>query len=211
MRKAVSSVGALVLSLLLIPSVISATDQELRWRIGSEFTYVNIIEDQETESIMTVQKPEDVEGHLCWKVEVSYQDDIAYTWYDKDSMGVWKTSSKFMGMAMDSIWGPQPGNKILPIGDRSYDTKVKVEIGGEQIGEYVVHFEIVNRGLEEITVPAGTFSAYHLVIEQTADVEGQPTTSIMEFWYSTEVSNMVKSIVEVMGSIATTALKSYVL
>ena len=206
MEKAI--VGIFVLSLLLVPSLLPATSQEPDWRIGSKFTYVQTGGNQSVETTRTVQKSELVNNHWCWKVEVKAQDAVSYTWYDKDTLGVWKISQEIYGIAIVSTFSPQPANKILPIGDRSYDTKMKMEMMGQPI-EANVAYKITNKGSETVTVPAGRFTAYHLVIEQTTTMQGQEMTTTMEVWYSTKVSNTVKETQELMGSIITMELKSY--
>ncbi len=202
--------GVLVLSLLLVPGLLPATDQKRDLQIGSKFTYVQTMGDQTMESVRTIQKSERINGHWCWKVEAISQDTVSYTWSDKDTLGIWKISQEIYGIAMASTWGPEPANEILPIGDRSYDTKMSVEIGGKPIGEMIVAYKITDKGTETVVVPAGRFEANHLVIEQTTTIEGdQPTTVTTEIWYSAKVGNMVKETQDLMGTMITTELKSY--
>jgi hypothetical protein len=207
-------VGILALSLLLgsilVPGLLQAAEQKPEWRIGSEFTYVQTWGNQTSEFTQKVTGSEKIGDNSCWKVEVKAGNTSSYAWYDKNTLGVWKISQESLGIVIVCTWSPQPANKILPIDNRSYDTKMKFELGGQPIGEMNVTYEITNKCLETVTVPAGTFEAYHLVIEQTTDSGGgQPSTTTLEAWYSTKPSNIVRETQELMGITITTELKSF--
>jgi hypothetical protein len=200
--------GALILSMILVPTILQAADYE--WRIGTEFTYVRRVGDQTSEYTMRVVKSEHVDDNLCWKVEVRAQDEVAYYWYDKDSMGVWKSSQELFGTETVSTWSPSPANMILPIGDRRYETKMEIKMGKRSIGETTVSYEIRDKGEETVTVPAGTFSAHHLVIVATTYLNGAPMdSSTRDVWFCPEIGNLVRERQDFMGELITAELKSY--
>lgn len=207
MRKTITGI---FIFLLVVPALFSATAQKPAWHVGSEFVYVQTMDGQLVEATMIVKKSELVDDHWCWRMEVGTEEGASCTWYDKDTYGIWKFSQKMYGVSIDSVFDPQPTNMILPIGDRSYDTNMKIEMNGQSLGDVPLSIEIIHKGQEEVSVPAGTFIAHHIVISQTASVEGaQPTTAVTEIWYSSEVGNTVKEIQDLMGKTLITELKSY--
>ena len=107
------------------------------------------------------------------------------------------------------VYAPKPGEQMLPIGDREYETEILTAIGlGPMEGmggmEMSVNtgFVIQNMGRETIKVPAGTFDTYHVRITseteattmdfmgQSMPIPGQTTTK--DVWFSYDVRNIVR-------------------
>jgi hypothetical protein len=201
----------LVATSLLLPACeeVKEEGQLPDWQVGDSWTWSYVMEGVTRTLTEEVIDEETVEGRACYVVDMVFDPTMSWSqgdtecsitgikyWGDK-ATGFWgikhEMTTTCNGQAYTSteIYVYSPWASLFPL---EIDKEVEMEktttqyFDGEQTGDPVVTTEKYQvDSTEDVTVTAGTFSCWKLIM---SDGAGNVTQTM---WYSDEAKTMVKS------------------
>ena len=179
---------------------------------GDSWKLALTIDESEYNLTMTVIGEETIHNVNCYVMKVTFEPENPYetrmsnemtAWLDKSTLNIMKLKGKGKAKGHDfrytethsyTFQNGSPsmtvGNEYVQIDTKTIDIDVKVLFWRDyQNNKSTTTTHIKVEAVENVTVPAGTFSCYKIV---TYDETGQKTLSTR--WFSMEAKTVVKSV-----------------
>ncbi len=175
--------GLSVLALLLAPSMASAYDVEPpQYEIGEWWVWVNENGEEAMSQTVLGEEPDS----YIFDLQIDLEGELQHFWtmMRKDNAGVSRVWGTFIE-PLDAILDPP--FSLFPLQEHQEATLMLNVYAPIRI-DVLLTFRSEIVGVEEITVPAGTFETYHLAQEYDV-IYG---ITYIDIWYSPEVRQYIK-------------------
>jgi hypothetical protein len=184
--KAYNANGSSILSGELVMTVRGGSSGSELWTPGMSWSFEvsitatgNTTQDTITYTVLTKEDQSDLNGtvHSCYKVRKNYGSEpetVQYEWYDNNTLDLiasyanYGTYSSQVNYTWDYDGIPVPYTVGVEMA-LHYMSQVQVSVPGHPLIVRDTHNIFRVNGMEEVTVPAGTFDCYNITVTDIDD------------------------------------------